>query len=175
MRVSPSESLSPPIIHPPPLSFHSTLTPHTDPCNLPSIRPIMIHDGSTIPESFSQETPRPPYSQPSSFTSLNATKPSVVQWDWNLEQADRKREAKADSAVHGAQPGPFLVDRSLLRDVIREKLGCRVGRITFLNSGASSWPLFPLPNDKGHAPGIIGTFHKVRSSSCFDLSIRTDV
>jgi hypothetical protein len=150
MRVSPYESLSPPIIHPPLLSFHSTVTPHTDPSNHPSIRPIMIHDGSTIPESFSQETPRPPYSQPSSFklTTHNMTKPSVVEWDWNLEHADRKREAKADSAVHGAQPGPFLVDRNLLRDVIREKLGCRVGRITFLNSGASSWPLFPPPNEQ---------------------------
>lgn len=84
----------------------------------------------------------------------------MVEWDWNYEQADRKREAKADTA-HGVQP--FLVDRNLLRDVIREKLGCRVGRITFLNSGALSWPLFPLPNDKGHASGIIGTFHKVRS------------
>lgn len=60
-------------------------------------------------------------------------KSSFVEWDWDLEHADRKREAKADSAVHGAQP--FLVDRSLLRDVIKEKLGCRVGRITFLNSG----------------------------------------
>ncbi|KAH9049328.1 hypothetical protein EDB84DRAFT_1433717 [Lactarius hengduanensis] len=79
-------------------------------------------------------------------------KPSFVEWDWDLEQADRKREAKADSAVHGAQP--FLVDRSLLRDVVKEKLGCRVGRITFLNSG--------------HAPGIIGTFHKAYSVTLSD-------
>ena len=135
----------------------------------------MLHDGFNIPESFSQETPRPPYSQPSSFklTTSNMTKPSAVEWDWNLEQADRKREAKADCAVHGVQP--FQVDRNLLRDVIREKLGCRVGRITFLSSGASSWPLFPLPNDKGHALGIIGTFHKVRSLSHVVLSIRNDV
>ena len=87
-------------------------------------------------------------------------KPSFVEWDWDLEHADRKREAKADSAVHGAQP--FLVDRNLLRDVIKEKMGCRVGRIAFLNSGASPYPFFPLPNDKGHALGVIGTFHKVR-------------
>jgi hypothetical protein len=69
------------------------------------------------------------------LNSLPKPSASVVQWDLDLEQADRKREAKADSAVHGVQP--FLVDRSLLRDVIKEKLGCRVGRITFLNSGAS--------------------------------------
>lgn len=67
------------------------------------------------------------------MTHTSVPKPSIVEWDWDLEQADRKREAKADSAVHGAQR--FLVDRNLLRDVIREKLGCRVGRITFLNSG----------------------------------------
>ncbi|KAH9038585.1 hypothetical protein EDB85DRAFT_2287521 [Lactarius pseudohatsudake] len=82
--------------------------------------------------------PLPSYSRPSSLSAPNMTltgfpKPSFVEWDWDLEQADRKREAKADSAVHGAQP--FLVDRSLLRDVVKEKLGCRVGRITFLNSG----------------------------------------
>ena len=102
----------------------------------------MPHDGSAISDAFSMETPKPSYSQSSSLSASSVTlnslpKPStsVVQWDWDLEHTDRKREVKADSAVHGVQP--FLVDRNLLRDVIREKLGCRVGRITFLNSGAS--------------------------------------
>ncbi|KAI0305262.1 hypothetical protein B0F90DRAFT_1702927 [Multifurca ochricompacta] len=67
------------------------------------------------------------------MTSANHSKHPVINWDWDLEHADRKREVKADSAVHGVQP--FLVDRNILRDVIREKLDCRVGRITFLNSG----------------------------------------
>ncbi|KAH9958011.1 hypothetical protein BC827DRAFT_1156968 [Russula dissimulans] len=58
---------------------------------------------------------------------------AAVEWDWDLEHVDRKREAKADSAVHGAPP--FHVDRNVLRDVIREKLDCRVGRIAFLSSG----------------------------------------
>ena len=101
----------------------------------------MLHDCAAVVEGFSSaaETPKPPFSQPpSSFvvpnmTSASATA-STIEWDWDLEHADRKREAKADSAVHGAPP--FHVDRNVLRDVIREKLDCRVGRITFLNSGA---------------------------------------
>ena len=139
MRVSPYASSSLPHPLSPSVPSFST-TPHTYPC-FPPVYPIMLHDGSAISESLSLETPRPSYSQPSSLsapslTLTNLPKPSVVEWDWDLEQADRKREVKADSAVHGAQP--FLVDRNLLRDVIREKLGCRVCRITFLNSGASS-------------------------------------
>ncbi|KII84602.1 hypothetical protein PLICRDRAFT_179412 [Plicaturopsis crispa FD-325 SS-3] len=58
---------------------------------------------------------------------------SLLEWDWDTEHADRKREAKADAALHGAQP--FQVDRRLLKDVVREKMGCEVGRITFLSSG----------------------------------------
>jgi hypothetical protein len=106
----------------------------------------MLNDCAAVVEGFSSaETPKPPFSQPpSSFVvpnmttaSANHAKPataSTTEWDWNLEHADRKREVKADSAVHGAPP--FHVDRNILRDVIREKLDCRVGRITFLNSGA---------------------------------------
>ncbi|KAI0064979.1 hypothetical protein BV25DRAFT_1799476 [Artomyces pyxidatus] len=61
-------------------------------------------------------------------------KPSPsLEWDWDIEHADRKREAKADKAVHNAQP--FHVDRGLLRDVVKEKMECPVGRITFLSSG----------------------------------------
>src|SRR6266404_3357534 len=134
----------------------------------------MLHDGSVISESFSREreTPRPSYSYPPSLSSPNMAlngipKPPVVDWDWDLEKADRMREAKADTAVHGAQP--FHVDRNLLRDVVKEKLGYRVGRITFLNSGASHLCFFPLPNDKGYAPGTTGTFHKVCSLSCFEI------
>lgn len=75
------------------------------------------------------------------MTPVNHAKPVVIEWDWSLEHADRKREAKADAAIHGAQP--FHVDRGVLKAVIREKLDCRVARIEFLNSGASR--LFPLP------------------------------
>jgi hypothetical protein len=102
----------------------------------------MIHENPAIVDSFTQETPKPSFSHlPSTFTpntiSTNHTNharpPVVIEWDWNLEHADRKREAKADSAIHGAQP--FIVDRNILRDVIKEKLDSRVGRITFLSSG----------------------------------------
>ncbi|KIJ15331.1 hypothetical protein PAXINDRAFT_169135 [Paxillus involutus ATCC 200175] len=56
-----------------------------------------------------------------------------VQWDWDIEHEDRRRETKADSVLHGAQP--FQVDRRVLKDVVREKTNCEVGRITFLSSG----------------------------------------
>jgi hypothetical protein len=78
------------------------------------------------------------------MTSVNHAKPpAIFEWDWPLEHADRKRESKADSAVHGAPI--FYVDRNILRDVIKEKMECRVGRITFLSSGARGFLLFPLP------------------------------
>lgn len=77
------------------------------------------------------------------MSSLNHVKPATIEWDWALEHVDRRREAKADSAVNGASP--FHVDRNILRDVIKEKLECRVGRITFLSSGARFFLLLPLP------------------------------
>ncbi|KAL0958448.1 hypothetical protein HGRIS_000591 [Hohenbuehelia grisea] len=57
----------------------------------------------------------------------------ALEWDWDAEHADRKKEAKADAAMHGM--GPFLVDRKLLKDVVHEKMGVGVARITFLSSG----------------------------------------
>ncbi|RDB27484.1 hypothetical protein Hypma_003863 [Hypsizygus marmoreus] len=56
-----------------------------------------------------------------------------LEWDWDIEHADRKREAKADAAQHGATP--FQVDRRVLKDVVRESTGIDVGRITFLSAG----------------------------------------
>jgi hypothetical protein len=110
----------------------------------------MLHDGSAVVvESCSSlETPKPSFSQPlSSFipivTPTNHAKPAAIEWDWGLEHVDRKREAKADSAVHGAPS--FQVDRNILRDVVKERLECRVGRITFLSSGTRGLFSFPLP------------------------------
>ncbi|KAI0264610.1 hypothetical protein BC834DRAFT_826020 [Gloeopeniophorella convolvens] len=82
------------------------------------------------------DTPKPLfYRAPSASDLASATAPKqpVIEWDWDREHEDRRREVKADAAVHGAQP--FYVDRSLLKDVVREKMGCQVGRITFLSSG----------------------------------------
>ncbi|KAF8157135.1 hypothetical protein B0H34DRAFT_712357 [Crassisporium funariophilum] len=56
-----------------------------------------------------------------------------LEWDWAIEHADRKKERKADAALHGATP--FEVDRRVLKDVVREKMGVEVGRITFLSAG----------------------------------------
>lgn len=56
-----------------------------------------------------------------------------LEWDWDIEHADRKREAAADIALHGSIP--FQVDRRVLKDVVRERTGIDVGRITFLSAG----------------------------------------
>ncbi|EEB96181.1 hypothetical protein MPER_04729, partial [Moniliophthora perniciosa FA553] len=55
------------------------------------------------------------------------------EWDWDIEQADRQREAKIDASLHGATP--FEVDRRVLKDVVREKTNVEVARIEFLSSG----------------------------------------
>lgn len=57
----------------------------------------------------------------------------LLLWDWDIEHADRRREAKADAALNGAPP--FQVDRKLLKDIVLEKMCAEVGRITFLSSG----------------------------------------
>ncbi len=56
-----------------------------------------------------------------------------LAWDWNLEHEDRKKERKVDAALQGLIP--FEMDRKLLKDVVREKMGVEVARISFLSSG----------------------------------------
>ncbi|KAG5641921.1 hypothetical protein DXG03_003967 [Asterophora parasitica] len=75
-------------------------------------------------------------------TAPQAPPDAPLQWSWEIEHADRKREAKVDAAQHGATP--FQVDRRVLKDVVRENKGIDVGRIQFLSAG---------------------TFHKASSSS----------
>ncbi|KAF5383255.1 hypothetical protein D9615_004905 [Tricholomella constricta] len=57
----------------------------------------------------------------------------MPEWNWEIEHADRRREARADAALHGATP--FQVDRRVLKDVVRENKGIDVGRIEFLSAG----------------------------------------
>ncbi|KAG6909010.1 hypothetical protein DXG01_002396 [Tephrocybe rancida] len=66
---------------------------------------------------------------------FNQAKPRLepLQWSWEIEHADRKREATADAAAHGSTP--FQVDRRVLKDVVRENKGVDVGRIEFLSAG----------------------------------------
>ena len=66
----------------------------------------------------------------------------ILEWDWDIEHADRKREAQADAALHGATP--FEVDRRVLKDVVLEHMRTPVARIVFLSAG---------------------TFHKARNPS----------
>ncbi|KAF7289806.1 hypothetical protein MIND_01354900 [Mycena indigotica] len=56
-----------------------------------------------------------------------------LEWDWDIEHADRKREALADKAQHGAMP--FEVDRRVLKDVVLEHMKTPVARIVFLSAG----------------------------------------
>ncbi|KAK0203924.1 hypothetical protein DFS33DRAFT_844521 [Desarmillaria ectypa] len=57
----------------------------------------------------------------------------TLEWNWDVEHADRRKEKQADAALHGALP--FLVDRSVLKDVVREKFATNPARITFLSAG----------------------------------------
>jgi hypothetical protein len=84
-------------------------------------------------DAVAQDTPLLPGTLP-----LPQPSPSMspIQWDWDLEHHDRSLEAKADAALHGAQP--FQVDRRVLKDVVREMTACEVGRINFLSSGTLS-------------------------------------
>ena len=70
---------------------------------------------------------------PGAVGSAKATSPALLEWDWDIEHADRELERKADAAFHGTIP--FQVDRRVLKDVVRENMGVDVGRITFLSSG----------------------------------------
>jgi hypothetical protein len=58
----------------------------------------------------------------------------IIEWDWDIEHDDRRREAKYDAALHDAQH-PFQVDRRVLKDVVRENMDDEVGRIVFISSG----------------------------------------
>ncbi len=58
---------------------------------------------------------------------------TTLTWDWPLEHADRKKEARADAAAHDTPP--FQVDRKLLKDIVHEKMATEVARITYLGAG----------------------------------------
>jgi hypothetical protein len=60
---------------------------------------------------------------------------TTLEWDWDIEHADRKLEAKADAEWQSELP--FQVDRKVLKDVVRERMGLEVGRIHFLSLGKS--------------------------------------
>lgn len=64
-----------------------------------------------------------------------ATAKPALEWDWDVEHEDRRREKKADASLRGA--APFEVDRKVLKDIVREKMGLEVGRIKFLSAGMS--------------------------------------
>ncbi|KAH9477557.1 hypothetical protein JR316_0009779 [Psilocybe cubensis] len=73
----------------------------------------------------------PPTDQTPTITATSSQEPLI--WEWSIEHEDRKKERKADAALHGATP--FEVDRKILKDVVREKMGVEVGRIKFLSAG----------------------------------------
>ncbi|KAG8216577.1 hypothetical protein J3R82DRAFT_6761 [Butyriboletus roseoflavus] len=106
------------------------------------------HGASMGPaESFPPGTmPLPP---------LPTTPYTPIEWNWDVELADRRREAQAEAAVYDAQP--FQVDRRVLKDILREKTHCEVGHITFLSAGRFCF-LFLLPYPLNGPQS--GTFHK---------------
>lgn len=78
-------------------------------------------------------------------TSTSMVSSAPLIWSWPHEHADRKREREADEALHGrhgvtnyvygSRNMPFEVDRKLLKDLVKEKMGEEVGRIQFLSAG----------------------------------------
>ncbi|KAF7969602.1 hypothetical protein HWV62_26839 [Athelia sp. TMB] len=72
-------------------------------------------------------------SHPASPARSDASAQLPPVWDWDVEHADRAREAQADAALHGQ--APFQVDRRTLRDIVAEKMAGEVVRIKFLSSG----------------------------------------
>ncbi|EMD31876.1 hypothetical protein CERSUDRAFT_119156 [Gelatoporia subvermispora B] len=85
--------------------------------------PITLPDTPKAPEKFDH------------LTAMQADRCSrpPLQWDWDIEHEDRRKEAKADAAVHNAQP--FQVDRKLLKDIVQTKTEVDVVRIQFLGAG----------------------------------------
>ena len=90
----------------------------------------------------------------------------AVEWDWDIEHEDRKREREADTALHnqGATSSAcaFEVDRRVLKDVVREKMGVEVGRIRFLSAGGFLFLRYFMALLL--ICWVIGTFHKARHS-----------
>ncbi|RPD65621.1 hypothetical protein L226DRAFT_530838 [Lentinus tigrinus ALCF2SS1-7] len=86
---------------------------------------------SSLPRS--QPLQPPSQSQASSSSMAQPEQEPPLVWDWDVEHEDRRAEAKADAAVHGAMP--FQVDRKLLKDIVHERMGAEVARIKFLGAG----------------------------------------
>ncbi|KAI5119076.1 hypothetical protein M0805_005494 [Coniferiporia weirii] len=69
---------------------------------------------------------------PGASTSSGGGTPQHIklEWDQDVELADRAREAKHDGIDRS-----FQVDRKVMRDIVREKMGFEVARIRFISSG----------------------------------------
>lgn len=119
---------------------------HADGCDVGNLSMNM----SVLPESVS-------------FVSQQTSKP-LIEWDWDVEHQDRRYEAKADARMHGAQP--FEVDRKVLKEVVKEKMGFEVGRIKFLNSGESGQRVIGSISLTS-CSFLPGTFHKVCPPDCY--------
>jgi hypothetical protein len=79
-----------------------------------------------------------PTTQLNDHTPPNGITPSTQSqliWSWPIEHEDRQKERNADAASHNARP--FEVDRKILKDVVRERMGVDVGRIRFMSAGES--------------------------------------
>ncbi|KAL1718341.1 hypothetical protein EV715DRAFT_201306 [Schizophyllum commune] len=74
-----------------------------------------------------------PYDTVESPPPVDGGQDGPLEWDWDIEHEDRKREAAADATFLDASP--FQVDRRVLKDVVREQMSVDVGRIQFLSAG----------------------------------------
>ena len=109
--------------------------------------------------------------EPGVFPSEEKKPVKKIEWDWSLEHADRAREARLDAA--GGVGDLFQVDRKVLRDTVKEKMGGEVVRIRFISSGMFSICSFnfrPLRRIYRHIPQGISRYSFLPSSLKFLLS-----
>lgn len=95
--------------------------------------------------------------------SLSLGQEPPLAWDWDVEHEDRQRERKADAAMRDTTP--FEVDRRLLKDVVREKMGIEVGRIKFLSAGEFGGPRSSI--------ALSDRFFQVPSTRSLEFSFRS--
>lgn len=124
--------------------------------NLFNVR-VHCHRDSQVVTDFSKTTTTLSAGATVNHPTMITTPLLPMIWSWPREHADRKREREADEGLHGRHGAahyiygshsvPFEVDRRLLRDSVREKMGEEVGRIEFLSAGVCfvmAWCFFFL-------------------------------
>ncbi|EAU81509.2 protein kinase subdomain-containing protein PKL/CAK/Fmp29 [Coprinopsis cinerea okayama7 len=109
------------------------------PASTDNDHPVMKKSGqkhlfNLVDASKTQDNPQPAKNPSPATVPPAPPAREPLEWDWDIEHEDRKREKERDATLFPRET-PFEVDRRLLKDVVREKMGVEVGRIKFLSAG----------------------------------------